>query len=93
MDTSGSFPGGEAAGRETDHSPPSSAEVKECVELYLHSHNTSSWRGALVKNRDNFIFTFTFICFIDRLLSILHTERIYAFLLVLTADMGFVPVH
>jgi hypothetical protein len=24
-------------GREADHSPPSSAEVKECVELYLHS--------------------------------------------------------
>jgi hypothetical protein len=24
-------------GRETDHSPPSSAEVKECVELYFHS--------------------------------------------------------
>jgi hypothetical protein len=23
--------------RETDHSPPSSAEVKEFVELYLHS--------------------------------------------------------
>jgi hypothetical protein len=22
--------------READHSPPSSAEVKECVELYLH---------------------------------------------------------
>jgi hypothetical protein len=33
-------------GREADHSPPSSAEVKECVELYLHSSNTSSWRGA-----------------------------------------------
>jgi hypothetical protein len=33
-------------GRETDHSPPSSAEVKECVELYLHSPNTPSWRGA-----------------------------------------------
>jgi hypothetical protein len=28
-------------GCEADHSPPSSAEVKECVELYLHSHNTS----------------------------------------------------
>jgi hypothetical protein len=27
--TSGSFPGGKAAGREADHSPPSSAEVKE----------------------------------------------------------------
>jgi hypothetical protein len=25
------------SGREADHSPPSSAEVKECVELYLHS--------------------------------------------------------
>jgi hypothetical protein len=24
-------------GRQADHSPPSSAEVKECVELYLHS--------------------------------------------------------
>jgi hypothetical protein len=23
-------------GRETDHSAPSSAEVKECMELYLH---------------------------------------------------------
>jgi hypothetical protein len=23
--------------READHSPPSSAEVNECVELYLHS--------------------------------------------------------
>jgi hypothetical protein len=28
--------------READHSPPSSAEVKECVELYLHSSNTPS---------------------------------------------------
>jgi hypothetical protein len=33
-------------GREADHSPPSSFEVKECVELYLHTPNTSSWRGA-----------------------------------------------
>jgi hypothetical protein len=33
-------------GREADHSPPSRAEVKECVELYLHSPNTPSWRGA-----------------------------------------------
>jgi hypothetical protein len=24
-------------GREADHSPPSRAEIKECVELYLHS--------------------------------------------------------
>jgi hypothetical protein len=37
---------------------PSSAEVKECVELYIHSPNTS-WRGAQLKHRDNFTFTFT----------------------------------
>jgi hypothetical protein len=33
-------------GREADHSPPSSAEIKEYMKLYLHSPNTSSWRGA-----------------------------------------------
>jgi len=33
-------------GREADHSPPCSAEIKDRVELYLHSPNTSSWRGA-----------------------------------------------
>jgi hypothetical protein len=27
-------------GREADHSPPSSSEVKEWVELYIHSPNT-----------------------------------------------------
>jgi hypothetical protein len=29
-------------GCEADHSPPSSAEVKEWVELYIHSPNTPS---------------------------------------------------
>jgi hypothetical protein len=33
-------------GREADHSPPSTAEVKEWVELYLHSLNMPSWCGA-----------------------------------------------
>jgi hypothetical protein len=28
-------------GREADHSSSSSAEVKECMELYLHSPNMS----------------------------------------------------
>jgi hypothetical protein len=46
-------------GREADHSPPSSAEVKEWVKLYLHSPNTPSWRGAKLKHRDNFTFTFS----------------------------------
>jgi hypothetical protein len=31
------FPGVKQSWREADHSPPSSADVKECVELYLHS--------------------------------------------------------
>jgi hypothetical protein len=44
-------------GREADHSPPSSAKVKECVELYFHSPNMPSWHGAqLKKHRDNFTF-------------------------------------
>jgi hypothetical protein len=43
-------------GREADHSPPSSAEVKVCVELYFHSPNTPSWRCVQLKHRDNFTF-------------------------------------
>jgi hypothetical protein len=37
MGTRGSFPGGKWLGHEADHSLPSSAEDKECVELHLHS--------------------------------------------------------
>jgi hypothetical protein len=44
--------------RETDHSPPPSAEVKECMELYLYSPNTPSWRGAQLKHRVNFTLLF-----------------------------------
>jgi hypothetical protein len=40
MGTRGSFPGVKRPGREADHSPPSSAEVKEWVKPYLHSPNT-----------------------------------------------------
>jgi hypothetical protein len=51
------------AGREADHSPPTSAEVKEWVELYFHSPNTPPWRGAQLKHRDNFVLNKTpFIC-------------------------------
>jgi hypothetical protein len=42
--------------RGADHSPLSSAKVEECVELYLHSNNTPSWRGAQIKQRNNFTF-------------------------------------
>jgi hypothetical protein len=52
------FPGVKLPGREADNSPPSSVEVKECVELYIHSLNTPSWRGAQSKHRDNFTLYF-----------------------------------
>jgi hypothetical protein len=59
MGTGVSFLGGKVAGREADHSTLSSAEVKECVELYLRSSNTPLWRGAHLKNQwGNFTFTF-----------------------------------
>jgi hypothetical protein len=49
------------SGREADHSPPSGAEVKEWVELYLHSpvrlHSVVLSYG---EHRDNFTFVFTF---------------------------------
>jgi hypothetical protein len=47
------------SGRKANHSPPSSAEVKECVVLYLNSPNTPSWhRAQLKKHKDSFTFTF-----------------------------------
>jgi len=42
MGTGGSLPGVKQPGRKPEHSTPSSAEVKECVELYLHSPVTFS---------------------------------------------------
>jgi hypothetical protein len=39
----GSFPGVKRPGRGVDHTPPSSAEVKERVELYLYSPSGPSW--------------------------------------------------
>jgi len=50
MGTRGSLRGGvKQPGHEADHSPASNAEVKECVELYLHSPNTSSWGGGQLR--------------------------------------------
>ena len=42
MDTR-SFPGVKQPGHGVDHPPPSSAEVKERVELYLYSASGPSW--------------------------------------------------
>jgi len=45
MGTGGISLGVKRPDRETNYSPPSSVEVKECVELYLRSANTSLWCG------------------------------------------------
>jgi hypothetical protein len=39
----GSFPGVKRPGRGVDHPPPSSAEVKERIELYLYSPSGPTW--------------------------------------------------
>jgi hypothetical protein len=52
--TRSSFLGVKRPGREADHSPPSCAEVKECVELYLHSPSTLLWHGAQLNQGDNY---------------------------------------
>jgi hypothetical protein len=49
------------SGREADHSPQFSAEVKEWVELYLHSPNTPSWRGAQLGGSTGTTFPFTLL--------------------------------
>jgi hypothetical protein len=47
MGTGGPFPGGKARpGRDADHSPPSSAEVKYEYEVYLLSPHVPPWRVA-----------------------------------------------
>jgi hypothetical protein len=58
MGTRGFSLGVKRPGREADHSPPSSAEVKEWVKLYLHSPNTPPLRGAQLST-GTLPFTFT----------------------------------
>jgi hypothetical protein len=56
--------------------PPSSAEVKEWVELYLHSSNTPPRCGAQLKHRDNFTFAFYFgTCWPIFVSALLHFFR------------------
>jgi hypothetical protein len=55
--TRGVFPRDKAAGREADHSPPSSAEVKNAWSYpSTPQYVFTAW--CLVKHRDNFAFTF-----------------------------------
>jgi hypothetical protein len=47
--------------READHSPRSSAEVEEWVELYLHFPNTPLWRGAQLEGSTGYVYENQFI--------------------------------
>jgi hypothetical protein len=58
------------SGREAVHSPPTSAKVKEWVELYLHSPSTPSWRGAQLGGAQG-NFTFTFYSIVNQINKIL----------------------
>jgi hypothetical protein len=60
---------------EADHSPPSSAEVKECVEMYLHSTQYAFIAFCLVKLREDFTFTLQGIINIVLKYSITFTSR------------------
>jgi hypothetical protein len=51
MGTRGSFLGVKRTWHEADLSPLSRAEVKEWMELHIHSPNTPSWRGAQWKKK------------------------------------------
>jgi hypothetical protein len=54
-------PGVKWLGREAGHSSPSSAKVKECVEIYLHSPNTPSWRGARLKKAQGQLYLYLYL--------------------------------
>jgi hypothetical protein len=61
MGTGGPFPGGKARpGRDADHSPPSSAEVKNEKELYLLFPHVPPWRVA-GQLHFTYIYTHTYI--------------------------------
>jgi len=59
------FLGVNRPGREAHHSRPSSAEVKEWVELYLHS------RGAQLKKAEGQLYLYLFN-FVDQIVHLMH---------------------
>jgi hypothetical protein len=63
-------PGVKRPGREADHSPPSSAEVKKTWR-YTSTPQYAFMAWCLVKHRDNFIYTFNFIPYTEGLIIII----------------------
>jgi hypothetical protein len=59
------------SGREADHSPPTSAEVKK-MWVYTSIHKPSWCSAYLVKYRDNFTFTYSWTLFHQRVFILFH---------------------
>jgi hypothetical protein len=57
MSTGGSFPGNKVAGGEADHSPPSSAKVRN-GSSYISTPPYVFMERCFVKHRDNFTFLY-----------------------------------
>jgi hypothetical protein len=72
-------------GREADHSPPFSAEVNNARSYISTPPIPPSWRGAQLKCRDNFTFTFTSILILQ---SDSHCFNMYQ--LCLLDKLGFI---
>jgi hypothetical protein len=70
MGNGGSFPAVKRPGREADHSPPSSAEIKNAWR-YTSNHQYVFMTWCLVKHRDNFTFTCYFHSHVSELFHIL----------------------
>jgi hypothetical protein len=60
---------------EDDHLPPSSAKVKECVELYFHSTNAPSWRGAWLSTRTTLPYLYLCMQYIENLKGRDHSKE------------------
>jgi hypothetical protein len=93
MGTGGSFPGGKAwPGRDADHSPPSSVEVKYEEELYLLSPHLPPWH---VAGQLYFTFTQHFYCKTAYILEIyiLYNKTISILTFTSIHMFPYVPVH
>jgi hypothetical protein len=76
-------------GHEADNSPPSSTEVKECLELYLHSPNMVSWHCAYLKKVQGQLYLST--CRHVVLNTTLHLTglRIFSYVSLVVFDLMF----
>jgi hypothetical protein len=79
MDT-GSFPGVKRPGRDVNHPPQFSAEVKERVELYLYFTSGPSWP---VPGWTDFTLTFLFFSF--------FCSSVYAFFIYASSELFAIP--